>query len=106
MGHLETLDPDECAIVSTVAEFADKQVKPVVQELEHGNVYPEALIEQMKELGIYGVAVPEEYGGYGYSTEYDVERYFRDAPPMIVGEDTNEIRRNVIVSQLVARAKR
>ncbi len=43
------------------------------------------------------------HGGYGYSTEYDVERYFRDAPLMIVGEGTNEILQNVIVSQLVAR---
>jgi alkylation response protein AidB-like acyl-CoA dehydrogenase len=43
------------------------------------------------------------HGGYGYSTEFDVERYFRDAPLMIVGEGTNEIQRNVIVSQLVAR---
>ncbi|MDH6196666.1 alkylation response protein AidB-like acyl-CoA dehydrogenase [Mycobacterium frederiksbergense] len=43
------------------------------------------------------------HGGYGYSTEYDVERYFRDAPLMIVGEGTNEIQRNVIAKQLVAR---
>jgi alkylation response protein AidB-like acyl-CoA dehydrogenase len=43
------------------------------------------------------------HGGYGYSTEYDVERYFRDAPLMIVGEGTNEIQRNVIVRQLVSR---
>jgi alkylation response protein AidB-like acyl-CoA dehydrogenase len=43
------------------------------------------------------------HGGYGYSTEYDVERYYRDAPLMIVGEGTNEIQRNVIASQLVKR---
>jgi alkylation response protein AidB-like acyl-CoA dehydrogenase len=43
------------------------------------------------------------HGGYGYSTEFDVERYFRDAPLMIVGEGTNEIQRNVIVSQLISR---
>ena len=43
------------------------------------------------------------HGGYGYSTEFDVERYFRDAPLMIVGERTNEIQRNVIAAQLVAR---
>jgi alkylation response protein AidB-like acyl-CoA dehydrogenase len=43
------------------------------------------------------------HGGYGYSTEYDVERYFRDAPLMIVGEGTNEILRNVIAGQLVKR---
>ncbi|HEX3712925.1 MAG TPA: acyl-CoA dehydrogenase family protein [Trebonia sp.] len=43
------------------------------------------------------------HGGYGYSTEFDVERYFRDAPLMIVGEGTNEIQRNVIAEQLVRR---
>jgi alkylation response protein AidB-like acyl-CoA dehydrogenase len=43
------------------------------------------------------------HGGYGYSTEFDIERYFRDAPLMIVGEGTNEIQRNVIVRQLVKR---
>ena len=43
------------------------------------------------------------HGGYGYSTEYDAERYFRDAPLMIVGEGTNEIQRNVIAAQLVSR---
>jgi len=46
------------------------------------------------------------HGGYGYSTEFDVERYFRDAPLMIVGEGTNEIQRNVIVAQLIKRAAR
>jgi alkylation response protein AidB-like acyl-CoA dehydrogenase len=43
------------------------------------------------------------HGGYGYSTEFDVERYFRDAPLMIVGEGTNEIQRNVIARQLIRR---
>jgi len=43
------------------------------------------------------------HGGYGYSTEFEVERYFRDAPLMIVGEGTNEIQRNVIAKQLVQR---
>jgi isovaleryl-CoA dehydrogenase len=43
------------------------------------------------------------HGGYGYSTEFDVERYFRDAPLMIVGEGTNEIQRNVITRELIKR---
>jgi alkylation response protein AidB-like acyl-CoA dehydrogenase len=43
------------------------------------------------------------HGGYGYSTEFDVERYFRDAPLMIVGEGTNEIQRDVITRQLIQR---
>jgi alkylation response protein AidB-like acyl-CoA dehydrogenase len=43
------------------------------------------------------------HGGYGYSTEFDVERYYRDAPLMVVGEGTNDIQRNVIIRQLVDR---
>jgi alkylation response protein AidB-like acyl-CoA dehydrogenase len=43
------------------------------------------------------------HGGYGYSTDFDVERYFRDAPLMIIGEGTNEIQRNVIAAQLIKR---
>jgi alkylation response protein AidB-like acyl-CoA dehydrogenase len=43
------------------------------------------------------------HGGMGYSTELDIERYYRDAPLMIVGEGTNEIQRNVIAKELVRR---
>jgi alkylation response protein AidB-like acyl-CoA dehydrogenase len=56
--------------------------------------------ETAMEIALNAVRI---HGGYGYSTEYDVERYFRDAPLMIVGEGTNEIQRNVIAAQLVAR---
>ncbi|CQD18594.1 isovaleryl-CoA dehydrogenase [Mycolicibacterium conceptionense] len=57
-----TLSAEEQAIVSTVRDFVDKQVKPVVRELEHANTYPEELIEAMKEMGIFGLAIPEPYG--------------------------------------------
>lgn len=43
------------------------------------------------------------HGGYGYSKEYHVERYFRDAPLMCIGEGTNEIQRMIIAKQLMAR---
>jgi alkylation response protein AidB-like acyl-CoA dehydrogenase len=46
------------------------------------------------------------HGGYGYSPEFDVERYYRDAPLMVLGEGTNEIQKNVIAKQLVSRAKK
>src|SRR3954447_11511400 len=45
------------------------------------------------------------HGGYGYSPEYDVERYYRDAPLMVLGEGTNEIQKNVIARRLIARRK-
>jgi alkylation response protein AidB-like acyl-CoA dehydrogenase len=44
------------------------------------------------------------FGGYSYSTEYDIERFYRDAPLMCIGEGTNEIQRVIIAKQLVARA--
>ena len=56
--------------------------------------------ETAMEIALDAVRI---HGGYGYSTEFDVERYFRDAPLMIVGEGTNEIQRNVIARQLVKR---
>jgi alkylation response protein AidB-like acyl-CoA dehydrogenase len=56
--------------------------------------------EVAMEIALNAVRI---HGGYGYSTEYDVERYFRDAPLMIVGEGTNEIQMNVIAAQLVER---
>ncbi|MFE7312172.1 acyl-CoA dehydrogenase family protein [Streptomyces sp. NPDC057555] len=68
MSTLDALSEDERAIVRTVRDFVDRDVKPVVRELEHGNTYPEALIEQMKRLGVFGLAVPEEYGGTRVST--------------------------------------
>ncbi|SDH84392.1 hypothetical protein SAMN05421505_12443 [Sinosporangium album] len=60
---MTNLSEDEQAIVEVVRDFVDRDVKPVVQDLEHANTYPEKLIEQMKQLGIYGLAVPQEYGG-------------------------------------------
>jgi len=57
------LNDDEEMLVETVRQFVDKEVKPTVREREHANEYPEAWIEQMKRIGIYGLAVPEEFGG-------------------------------------------
>ncbi|KUI23704.1 acyl-CoA dehydrogenase family protein [Mycobacterium sp. GA-2829] len=56
------LSAEEKALVETVREFVEKQVKPVVRDLEHANTYPEELIEMMKEIGIFGLAIPEPYG--------------------------------------------
>src|SRR5690348_4814454 len=59
----DDLDDEEDMLVATVRAFIDRDVKPTVREVEHANTYPDAWIEQMKRIGIYGLAVPEEYGG-------------------------------------------
>jgi alkylation response protein AidB-like acyl-CoA dehydrogenase len=59
---VDGLTDEEAAIVALVREFVDREVKPVVRELEHANAYPEKLIGQMKELGIFGLAIPGPWG--------------------------------------------
>jgi hypothetical protein len=66
--RLEDLDPDERDIVAVIHDWVDAAVRPVVRELEHDNTYPEALIEAMKGFGVYGLVIPEQYGGLGVST--------------------------------------
>src|SRR5690242_15791516 len=58
----EDLSAEEQAIVELVRDFVDREVRPVVRELEHSDTYPAALIEQMKRLGVFGLAIPEPYG--------------------------------------------
>ncbi|MGY1661651.1 acyl-CoA dehydrogenase family protein [Geodermatophilus sp. SYSU D00705] len=54
-------------ILATVRSFVDKEIIPSAQELEHGDVYPTEIVEGLKELGIFGLTIPEEYGGLGES---------------------------------------
>src|SRR4051795_1412105 len=56
------LSAEEQAVVDTVRDWVDREVRPVVRELEHENTYPDKLIEQMKELGIFGLAIGEPWG--------------------------------------------
>jgi alkylation response protein AidB-like acyl-CoA dehydrogenase len=65
---MDTLNAEEREIVELVRDFVNREVKPRVQELEHANVYPEKMIEQMKELGIYGLAIGEPWGEAKVST--------------------------------------
>ncbi|MEC3976412.1 acyl-CoA dehydrogenase family protein [Amycolatopsis sp. H20-H5] len=65
---MSKLNAEEQAIVDTVREFVDRDVRPVVRELEHADAYPGKLIEQLKQLGVFGLAVPEPYGEVAVST--------------------------------------
>jgi butyryl-CoA dehydrogenase len=52
-------------LVATVRRFIAREVMPVASEMEHADTYPEAIVEQMKALGLFGIAIPEAYGGLG-----------------------------------------
>ena len=61
------LSDTQKAIVETVRDFVEKDVIPVADEMEQRDEFPEAIVNQMKELGLFGLTVPEEYGGIGES---------------------------------------
>jgi isovaleryl-CoA dehydrogenase len=65
---MEGLSEDESAVVEVVRQFVDHEVKPVASNLEHDNTYPEKLVAQMKDLGIFGLAVPKPWGEVSVST--------------------------------------
>jgi len=52
-------------IVGAVRRFVERDVLPVASELEHRNEYPQQLVDRMKELGLFGATIPQEYGGLG-----------------------------------------
>jgi alkylation response protein AidB-like acyl-CoA dehydrogenase len=54
-------------ILSTVKTFVDKEIIPNAQELEHSDTYPQEIVDGMKEMGLFGLTIPEEYGGLGES---------------------------------------
>jgi alkylation response protein AidB-like acyl-CoA dehydrogenase len=62
------LDSGERDIVAVVRDWVADAVRPVARDLEHANAYPGELIDAMKQLGVFGLAVPEAYGGSGVST--------------------------------------
>jgi alkylation response protein AidB-like acyl-CoA dehydrogenase len=62
------LSEQERLVVSTIRRFVDDEVRSVARELEHANEYPGKLIDQMKDLGVFGTAIPAEYGGTAVST--------------------------------------
>ena len=66
--EIDDLSPDERDIVTVVHDWVKDSVLPVAHDLEHANTYPAELIETMKQLGVFGLVIPERYGGAGVST--------------------------------------
>ncbi|MEX1908988.1 acyl-CoA dehydrogenase family protein [Janibacter sp. Y6] len=70
MSRLQTTDglsEEQHDLLGLVREFVDEQIIPVAQQLEHADEYPQGIVDQMKEMGIFGLMIPEEYGGLGES---------------------------------------
>lgn len=61
------LSEDQSEILKAVRQFVDERIIPVAQELEHADEYPEEIIDGLKELGVFGLTIPEEFGGLGES---------------------------------------
>jgi butyryl-CoA dehydrogenase len=60
-----TAAAERTEIVSAIREWVDREVVPVASELEHADEFPEELVSQMRGLGVFGVTIPERYGGLG-----------------------------------------
>jgi alkylation response protein AidB-like acyl-CoA dehydrogenase len=70
MGRLaqtEGLTDEQREIVATVRDFVDNEIIPVATELEHEDEYPQKIVDGMKEMGLFGLMIEEEYGGLGES---------------------------------------
>src|SRR5438067_11992875 len=56
---------EQKAITEMVRQFTDEQILPNAEHYDHEDEFPEPIVEQMKELGLFGVTIPKEYGGMG-----------------------------------------
>jgi len=63
----DNLTEEQVELLKLVKEFVDEQIIPVATGLEHKDEYPQKIVDQMKEMGIFGLMIPEEYGGLGES---------------------------------------
>src|SRR5215467_16300575 len=60
-----TLSEEQQQMLTTIRRFVEREVKPVASDMEHRDEYPHALVERMKELGLFGATIPAEFGGLG-----------------------------------------
>ena len=65
MSATEQLSEEQREVVSLVRQFTEEQILPVASQLEHDDQFPDGIVEGLKELGIFGFTIPEEYGGLG-----------------------------------------
>ena len=62
-----TPNPDDALILDSIDRFLERDVRPVVRELEANDVYPQKIVDRLVELGLFGATIAPEYGGLGLS---------------------------------------
>lgn len=62
---MSELSVEQQEIVATIRRWVDHEVLPVASELDHADEFPQKLVDKMKELGLFGITIPEEFGGLG-----------------------------------------
>lgn len=62
------LSEDHLAVQRAIRDFTDREIRPVAREMEQSGTYPTAIVEQLKGMGLFGLNVPEAYGGLGADT--------------------------------------
>ena len=67
LQQTDGLTDDQQELLKLVRQFVEEQILPVATELEHRDEYPQEIVDGMKEMGIFGLMIPEEYGGLGES---------------------------------------
>jgi len=67
LAQTEGLTDVQRQIIETVREFVDREIIPSAQQLEHDDEYPQKIVDAMCEMGLFGLTIPEEYGGLGES---------------------------------------
>ena len=67
LAQTDGLNDIQKEILSAVRDFVNKEIIPVANELEHADQYPQEIVDGLKELGVFGLMIPEEYGGLGES---------------------------------------
>eukprot|EP01036_Dinobryon_divergens_P021001 gene21001-28817_t len=66
--RMKTIDKaDEAQLLATIDRWIEREVAPRVKEFDHADKWPAEIVEQMKELGLFGATIPQEYGGLGLS---------------------------------------
>jgi len=67
LGRTEGLTDVQSEILAVIHDFVEDVIIPTAMELEHADEYPQTIVEGLKEIGVFGLMIPEEYGGLGES---------------------------------------